>query len=80
MKKGMRDACRPNVDWQFKLVHGNVNDKSELPLIKFHDIALICSGHVLEELCGHTPGELFGGAGTDIAEIIRYYAERGSPA
>jgi hypothetical protein len=30
---------------------------------------------VLRELCGHKPGELFGGAGTDIAEMIRYYAE-----
>ena len=28
-----------------------------------------------KELCEHKAGELFGGAGTDIAEIIRYYAE-----
>jgi hypothetical protein len=35
---------------------------------------------VLEKLCGHKPGELFGGADTDIAEIIRYYADRSATA
>ena len=63
----MRDLCWKGIDWQFKLVHGKVYEKTELTLIEARGIELIG--------CGHKPGELFGGAGTDIAEIIRYYAE-----
>jgi hypothetical protein len=44
-------------------------------LIEARGVELISFDKVLKELCAHRPGELFGGAGTDIAEIIRYYAE-----
>jgi len=74
-KKGMRDLCWQGIDWQFKFVHGKVHDKSELAFMKARGVELISFEKVLHELCAHKPGELFGGAGTDIAEIVQYYAE-----
>lgn len=66
---------RHHLTWQYKFVHGKVHDRSELSFIEAHGVELIDFAEVLRELCGHRPGELFGGAGTDIAEMIRYYAE-----
>jgi hypothetical protein len=74
-KKEMRDRCWKGVTWRYKFVHGKVHDKSELSFIEAHGVELIDFAGVLRELCGHKPGELFGGAGTDIAEMIHYYAE-----
>jgi hypothetical protein len=74
-KKELRDLCWEGITWQYKFVHGKVHDKSELAFIKARGVELISFEKVLRELCGHKPGELFGGAGTDIAEMIRYYAE-----
>lgn len=76
----MRDMCWKDINWRYKLVHGKVIDQSELDLIRAHEVELIRFDSVLEELCGHKPGELFGVAGTDIAEIIRYYADRSAAA
>jgi hypothetical protein len=75
VKKQMRDLCWKDINWKHKFVHGKVYDKSELDFIKARGIDLVRFEDVLQELCGHKPGDLFGGAGTDIAEIIRYYAE-----
>jgi hypothetical protein len=74
-KKEMRDLCWKDINWQYKFVHGKVREKAELALIEARGFELISFDKVLKELCEHKPGELFGGAGTDIAEIIRYYAE-----
>jgi hypothetical protein len=74
-KKELRDLCWKGISWQYKFVHGKVHDKSELAFIEARGVELISFERVLRELCGHKPGELFGGAGTDIAEMIRYYAE-----
>lgn len=74
-KKGMRDERWKGIDWQYKLVHGRVYDKSELTFIQARGVELIRFENVLQKLCEHKHGELFGGAGTDIAEIIRFYAE-----
>jgi len=75
IKKEMRNLCWKNIDWKYKFVHGKVHAKLELDCIKSHGVELINFKDVLTDLCGHKPGELFGGAGTDIAEMIRYYAE-----
>lgn len=75
-KVEMRNSCWRDVRWDYKLVHGKVHDKSELAFIEKRGVQLIRFDDVLEQLCRHKPGELFGGAGTDIAEIIRYYAQR----
>lgn len=74
-KREMRDRCWRDIDWQYKFVHGVVHDQTELRLIAERNIDLISFNDVLRALCDHNPGELFGGAGTDIAEIIRYFAE-----
>ena len=74
-KQEMRDLCWKGIDWQYKLVHGRVHDESELTFIEARGVELVRFENVLQALCEHKPAELFGGAGTDIAEIIRYYAE-----
>jgi hypothetical protein len=74
-KKEMRERCWPDLTWRYKFVHGVVRDQTELDFIKARWVKLISFEQVLHELCGHKPGELFGGAGTDIAEMIRYYAD-----
>lgn len=74
-KVQMRNGCWKGISWQHKFVHGVVKDVEELRLIGASGVELIPFSKVLHELCLHKPGEMFGGAGTDIAEIIRYYAE-----
>ena len=74
-KKEMRDLCWKGINWQFKFVHGKVYDETELAFIKARGVELISFDSVLKELCEHKPGELFGGAGTDLADIVQYYAE-----
>jgi hypothetical protein len=75
LKREMRDRCWKGIDWQYKFVHGAVHDQAELALISERNIELISFNRVLRALCELKHGELFGGAGTDIAEIIRYFAE-----
>lgn len=75
-KKEMREKCWRGISWKFKFVHGVVHEKEELKLIGDKGIELIQFSEILKELCAHRSGELFGGAGTDIAEIIRYYSDR----
>ena len=52
-----------------------VHDQAELTLISQRNIDLVSFNSVLRSLCEHKQRELFGGAGTDIAEIIRYFAK-----
>jgi hypothetical protein len=75
-KVNMRQKCWKGLTWSRKFVHGAVKHEAELALIESHGITLIPFETVLEELCGQPVGELFGGAGTDIAEIIRFYSDR----
>lgn len=78
-KLKMRELCWKSLTWSRKFVHGAVKDQAELSLIGSQCIELIPFEAVLEELCGHPVGELFGGAGTDIAEIIRFYSKKVKP-
>lgn len=80
LKKQMRDQCWKNIDWQYKLVHGRVYEKSELAFIQARGVELIPFETALQDLCKHKPGEPSGGAGTDIAEIIHFYAEHAAKA
>ncbi len=75
VKKAMRDRCWKNIDWKYKFVHGRVYDQTELALVGTLGVELVSFESVLQSLCKHKPGEMFGGAGTDIAEIVRYFAE-----
>ena len=74
-KLDMREKCWQGLSWSRKFVHGAVKHSAELALIASHGIELIAFETVLDELCGHPAGELFGGAGTDIAEIVRFYGK-----
>ncbi|WP_315718799.1 MULTISPECIES: hypothetical protein [unclassified Bradyrhizobium] len=73
-KQEMREQCWKGMAWKHKFVHGVVLDRIELQMIEQGGIELISFHDVLRSLCEHKPGELFGGAGTDIAEIMRYFA------
>lgn len=74
-KSQMRERCWKGQNWSRKFVHGAVKDEGELALIGRKGIELIPFETVLKDLCRHPIGELFGGAGTDIAEIIRFYVD-----
>ncbi|MCW5685601.1 MAG: hypothetical protein KIT85_14440 [Pseudolabrys sp.] len=73
-KEKMRAQCWREVKWAYKFVHAEVHDKSELEALERQNIDLIPLEQVLRDLCNHKRDELFGAAGTDIAELIRYFA------
>lgn len=75
-KTKMRAKCWGDLSWRQVFVHGNVRERRELELIASHGVELIAFSHVLDRLCQHTAGEISSGAGTDIAEIVRYFATR----
>ena len=73
-KLGMRDQVWPGIPrWKEFFVHGKVRDEQELAFIQKHGIELVPFSDVLDELSKPKKGQVFGAAGTDIAEIIRYY-------
>jgi hypothetical protein len=74
-KQQMRDQCWPGIKWDYKLIHAKVFDPSELSFIEKHEVKTIPLHKILVDLYSHKPGELFGAAGTDIAELIRYFAD-----
>jgi hypothetical protein len=59
--------------WQYVFVHGVVKDPAELQLIAKQQIEVIPFYKILIAL-EHEAGTLRGGAGTDISEIIQYFA------
>ncbi len=73
--KQLRESCWKDVDWQFKFVHAKVHNRSELEDISACGVELKPFEGVLAELCRPPPGQVTTAAGTDIAEIIRYFVE-----
>lgn len=76
-----RDRAWPKMDWSFHFVHGKVRHGEELALIESHGIELIPFHVVLAELCENKDDAPKSGAGSDIADMIKYYKDhRGVPA
>lgn len=72
-KKKTRSSAWPGLDWQFKFVHGVVKYPAEVEFMKGHGIDTIPFHRVLTELGSGVPGEIKGGAGTDLSDIIEYF-------
>lgn len=72
VKSRMREAAWPLQAWKFTVVHGVVREPTELEVMRSKGIETIALREILADL-RHTEGELTGGAGTDVAELIEYY-------
>ncbi len=79
-KRAMREECCAGAAWRMFLVHGLFHDPRERVLIEQAGVSLIPFSRILLDLSQHRPGELSGAAGTDIAEIVRYFAQHGAMA
>jgi hypothetical protein len=73
-KARMREARWSGLDWQFKLVHAAMHDPTELLFVGENGVELIPLHRVLGDLCDHRPGDMMAAAGSDIAEIVQYFA------
>lgn len=75
VKHAMREACWQGIKWHQLLVHGKVKAPRELEFIASHGIEIVPMARVLAEVCDARHGQIFGAAGTDVAELIRFYEE-----
>ena len=67
-----RDIVWPGLKWRLAFVHGVVRDMAELEMIQSYGVEVIPFSTVLLQL-SKTP-TLTGAAGTDISEIVSYFA------
>jgi hypothetical protein len=74
-----RASAWPSLSWEYIFVHAVVREPLELSLIANHGIKVVPFHLVLHEL-RHISSSLRGGAGTDISEIVEYFAEYGTSA
>lgn len=72
-KKKTRNSAWPGLKWQFKFVHGVVKYPAEVELMTGHGIDPVPFHLVLKQLGSRVPGEIKGGAGTDLSDIIEYF-------
>jgi hypothetical protein len=68
-----RNRLWPGLNWRLMLVHARVKDDRELAFIQARGIELAGLDQVLQQL-GHVDGAHRGNAGTDLSEIIEYFA------
>jgi hypothetical protein len=79
-KAAARDKAWPGLQWSLEFVHGEVRHPEELELIRTHGIKTHTFYSVLSSLCNDAALTHKGGAGTDIAEMIAYYANHRAEA
>ena len=72
-KRKTRASAWADLDWQFKVVHGVVKFPAELEAMRAHGIETISFHKVLTQLGSGVPGEIKGGAGTDLSDIVEYF-------
>lgn len=72
-KASARERAWPGITWRCIFVHAVVKDVRELELIEAHGVQLVNFRQVLFDL-KHAPNSQRGGAGTDISEIVEYFA------
>lgn len=73
-KVAARERAWPDLDWRYVFVHAVVREKRELELIERHGVKIVSFQQVLGQL-HHAPTSQRGGAGTDLAEIVEYFAK-----
>ena len=76
-KQALRARLSPDARWEFKFVHGVINEQQELDEIRGAGIELIPLESILEELCRprRRKTEFTAAAGGDLAEVIRFYSD-----
>ena len=74
-KVAVRNRAWPGLQWKLVFAHAATRYPAELELIAAHGISLLPFQTILHDLCHHKRGDLMGAAGTDIADIVRYYAQ-----
>ena len=72
-KLAARERAWPGLAWQYVFVHAVVREPRELSLIAEHGIRVVPFWAVLDEL-KHVSEVQRGSAGTDLSEIIEYFA------
>lgn len=75
-KVQVRDRAWPGLNWRFVFVHALVKDERELTFIADRGVELVPFHKVLNEL-HHGLSDVRGNAGTDISEIVEYFAKHG---
>ena len=73
-KVAARERAWPGLDWRYVFVHAVVREMRELELIERHGVQIVPFQQVLGQL-HHAPASQRGGAGTDLAEIVEYFAK-----
>jgi hypothetical protein len=69
-----RERAWPGLSWRFVFVHALVKDERELGFIAHRGVALVPFHTVLNEL-RHGLSDVRGNAGTDVSEIVEYFAK-----
>lgn len=72
-KRNARKIVWPGINWKNVFIHGKVRDESELNLISAAGVKVISFHDVLTYLAKKSP--VTGAAGTDISEIVEYFAK-----
>ena len=78
-KSAARERAWSGLTWTFVFVHAVVRDEHELLLIEKQGIKVVPLHQVLHDL-KHASASQRGGAGTDISEIVEYFAKHGQGA
>ncbi|QNI34562.1 hypothetical protein H7849_12080 [Alloacidobacterium dinghuense] len=78
-KNNARERAWEGQSWKFVFVHGVAKDQREIHEIGKRGIEVIPFAKVLKELCDLEKPGLTGAAGTDIAELIRFFHEEAEP-
>jgi hypothetical protein len=73
-KARRREALWPGGSWQWTFVHGVVKEPRELQLIAATGIRLVPLAEVLDNLCHVKRAVFSASAGTDLADLIEFYA------
>jgi hypothetical protein len=73
-KVAARERAWPGLTWRYVFVHAVVREPSELALIAEHGIQVVPFHAVLHQL-KHVSATQRGGAGTDLSEIVEYFAQ-----
>lgn len=69
-----RKRAWTGIDWKFVFVHAVVREPKELSLIASHGIEVVPFHRIIRDL-KHASAKQRGGAGTDLSEIVEYFAE-----
>lgn len=74
-----REQAWAGLHWKYVFVHGVVRDQLELTMIAEHGVQVVPFHNILDRL-KHDSSSQRGSAGTDISEIVEYFARHSAAA